>query len=302
MSVFDNLSGVIPPVATPLTDDRKLDVAGLRRLVKHLLDGGAHALFVMGSTGEFSAFTREERRSIIEMVKDEVAGRVPILAGVSDSGTELAAGNAKDAEAAGADGVVSTLPYYFPAFSQQDVLDHFRYVAQSTSLPLIIYNIPRIVKSLVEPATVIKLAEEGTAAAIKDSSTDFTHFQKLIFGLSHMPRFRIFQGSEFQFAASMLMGAHGGVLGIANLIPRLCVQLYEAASSGNIEEARELQRKVTVASQVFWAGESTLGGLKAAISMLGICGQTPSLPIPPASDKSREKIRKILVDCGLIDS
>ncbi len=98
------------------------------------------------------------------------------------------------------------------------------------------------------------------------------------------------------------MGAHGGVLGIANLIPRLCVQLYEAASSGNVQEARELQRKVTAVSQVFWAGESTLGGLKAAISMLGICGQTPSLPIPPASDESREKIRKILVECGLIDS
>jgi len=300
LSIVENLRGVIPPVATPLTEERKVDEPGLRRLVRHVLDGGACALFVMGSTGEFSAFTREVRRSIIEMVIDEVAGRVPILAGVSDSGSELAALNAKDAEAAGADAVVLTMPYYFPASTDRDALDHFRCVAGSTGLPLIMYNVPRAVKSAIGVDSVVQLAEEGTVVAIKDSSTDFTHFQQLILSLSHLPHFRIFQGSEFQMGASVLMGAHGGVLGISNVAPRLCVQLYEAASSGNIDLTRELQRKVTAVSQVFWAGESTLGGLKAAISMLGICGPTPTMPIQPVSAEPRKKIRKILEDCGLI--
>ena len=300
MSTLENLHGVIPALATPLTEDRKVDESGLRKLVQHIVDGGAHALFVMGSTGEFPAFTKERRRSIIEMVISEARGRVPIFAGVSDCGTELAIGNAEDAEAAGADAVVLTMPYYFGRATDRDVLDHFRCVAKSTSLPVIMYNVPQAVKTAVSVDTVVKLAEEETVVAIKDSATDFTHFQDLIFRLSHLPNFRIFQGSEFQMGASILMGAHGGVLGIANLVPRLCVELYEAASSGDIDRTRELQRKVTAVSQAFWAGESTMGGLKAAISMLGFCGQTTTMPIQPASEESRKKIRKILVDCGVI--
>lgn len=300
MAISDRLYGVVPPLATPLTDDRKVDEPGLRKLIQHMLDGGVHALFVMGSTGEFPAFDREQRRAIIEITIDEVKGRIPILAGVSDAGTELTARNAKDAEAVGADAVVVTMPYYFLGARDQGALDHFRYVAKSTSLPLIIYNIPQVVKSNVTPAVVAQLAKEGTAVAIKDSSTDFNHFQELISQLKETPSFKIFQGSEFQMGASMLMGAHGGVLGIANVIPRLCVQLYEVSLSGDVARTQELQRKVTAISQVFWSGESALGSLKAAISMLGFCGQMTTMPIQPASDESRKKIRKILEDCGVI--
>ena len=208
--------------------------------------------------------------------------------------------NAKDAEEVGADAVVLTMPYYFRASGDQDALDHYRHVAKNTSLPLIVYNVPQAVKSIVSVDVVVQLAEEGTAFAIKDSMTDFNHFQSLIQRLRHLPNFRIFQGSEFQMGASVFMGAHGGVLGIANVIPHLCVELYEAAAQGRVEESRELQRKVTAVSQVFWAGESPLGGLKTAISMLGFGGPTASIPIQPLSPKSQEKIKKILVDEGVI--
>lgn len=300
MSFIDNLSGVIPPLATPLTDDYKLDEVNLRKLTRFVTDAGASALFVMGSTGEFPSFTRDERKAILKIVIDEVGGKIPILAGISDSATRLAVMNAKDAEEVGADAVVLTMPYYFRASGDQEALDHYRHVAKNTSLPLSIYNVPQAVKSIVSVDVVVQLAEEGTAVAIKDSMTDFNHFQSLILRLEHLPHFRVFQGSEFQMAASVLMGAHGGILGIANVIPDQCVKLYEAASQGRVEDARELQRKVTAVSQVFWAGESPLGGLKTAISMLGFGGPTASIPIQPLSPKSREKIRKILVDNGVI--
>lgn len=300
MTFIDNLSGVIPPLATPLTDDYKLDEVNLRKLTRFMVDGGASALFVMGSTGEFPSFTRDERKAILNIVVDEVNGRIPILAGISDSATRLAVMNAKDAEDVGCHAVVLTMPYYFRASGDQEALDHYRHVAENTDLPLIIYNIPQVVKSPLSVDVIAQLAEEGTVVAIKDSSTDFNHFQSLILRLEHLPTFRIFQGSEFQMAASVFMGAHGGVLGIANVIPHLCVKLYEAAAQGRVEESRELQRQVTAVSQVFWAGESPLGGLKTAISMLGFGGPTASIPIQPLSPKSQEKIRKILADNGVI--
>ncbi len=299
MSIVDSLSGIIPALATPLTDERKIHETDLRRLVQFVLDAGVRAVFTMGSTGEFSAFTREERRLAIDTVLDEVGGRVPVFAGVSDAGTELAVRNVKEAEAAGVDAIVAVLPYYFPLGTQQAALDHFRHIADSTSLPLIVYNVPQAVKSVIHIAAIRKLAEEGAVAAVKESSTDFTYFQDLILSLSDMPRVRVFQGSEFHLAASVFMGAHGGVLGIANLAPHLCVQVYEAASSGSIDEARKLQRRLTKVCQVFWAGESVVGSLKAAMSVLGICSPITTLPIPAASDESRAKICRIVEDCGL---
>ncbi len=294
MSRLDNVSGIIPPLITPLTEDRKIDEAGLRKVTRHVLDGGVHGVFVMGSSGEFPFFDRDDRRRVIEVVLDEVAGKVPVFAGISDSGTELAAGNARDAESAGADALVLTMPYYFPAFSDQDILVHYRYVAQVTGLPLVLYNIPRTVKTMIGVDVIAQLAEEGTIRATKDSSTDFNHFQKLLIRMSEMPGFRIFQGSEFQAAASILMGAHGCVLGIANIVPGLCVQLYEAAVRGDSAQARELQRRVTAVSQIFWAGEAPLPSLKMAASILGLCAPTLHLPMPTISDASRDKIRKIL--------
>ena len=299
MSKLDNLSGIIPPLITPLTEDREIDEAGLRKVTRHVLDAGVHGVFVMGSSGEFPFFDRDDRRRAIEIVVDEVAGKVPVFAGISDSGTELAAGNARDAESAGADALVLTMPYYFPAFSDQDILVHYRYVAQVTGLPLVMYNIPRTVKTMIGVDVTAQLAEEGVVWGIKDSSTDFIHFQKLVLRMSAMPSFRIFQGSEFQAAAGILMGAHGGVLGIANIVPGLCVQLYEAAVRGDVEKSRELQRRVTAVAHIFYAGEAPLPSLKTAASILGLCAPTMMLPMPTISEAARDRIRKILEENGL---
>ena len=300
MASLSNVSGVIPPLLTPLTDDRRIDETALRRLVRHVLEGGVHGGFVMGSSGEFPCFDRDDRRRAIEIVVDEVAGKVPVFAGISDAGTELAVRNAQDAVSAGADAVVLTMPYYFRLGRDEDVLTHYRRVAGAVSRPLVMYNIPQTAKTMIGVDAIAQLAEEGTISAIKDSSTDFNHFQKLVIRMSGMPEFGIFQGSEFQMAASILIGAHGGVLGISNIIPGLCVQLYDAAARGDVEQSRELQRRVTAVAQVFWAGEGTLSSLKTAASMLGLCGSAMMLPMPVISEGSRDKIREILRHCRVI--
>ncbi|MBP6963467.1 MAG: dihydrodipicolinate synthase family protein [Armatimonadetes bacterium] len=300
MASLSKVSGVIPPLLTPLTDDRRIDEPALRRLVRHVLEGGVHGVFVMGSSGEFPCFDRDDRRRAIEIVADAIGDRVPVFAGISDAGTELAVRNAQDAVSAGADAVVLTMPYYFRLGRDEDVFTHYRHVAGAVSRPLVMYNIPQTAKTMIGVDAIAQLAEEGTISAIKDSSTDFNHFQKLVIRMSGMPEFRILQGSEFQMAASMLIGAHGGVLGISNIIPGLCVQLYDAAARGDVEQARELQRRVTAVAQVFWAGEGTLSSLKTAASMLGLCGPAMMLPMPVISEGSRDKIREILRHCRVI--
>ena len=300
MPNLDTISGIIPPLITPLTEDRRIDEVGLRRVVRHVLNAGVHGVFVMGSSGEFPFFDRDDRRRAIEIAADEVAGKVPVFAGISDSGTELAARNAKDAESVGAAALVLTVPYYFRSSGDDDIRTHYRHVGGATGLPLVMYNIPQTVKTMIGVDVIAQLAEEGVICAIKDSSTEFNHFQSLLQRMSGTPSFRIFQGSEFQAAASLLMGAHGCVLGIANIVPGLCVQLYESAAGGDAARSRELQRRVTAVSQLFRVGVPSPTAMKIAASILGLCGRTVSLPLREATEDAVVRISEIMEDCEVI--
>jgi len=293
-----NLAGVIPALITPLTPDGNFDPAGMRRLVRYVLDAGVHGVFVMGSSGEFYAFTPEERRQITEFVVDEVGGRVPVFCGISDHSTNLAIRNGKEAKKAGADVAVLVLPYYATPARQEDMAEHFRYVRDHIDMPLAMYNVPQAVKGFVKLDTIAELAEDGTIVALKDSTCDFNHFQQVIIRLSGM-RFPIFQGSEPQLACSVLMGGHGGVLGLGNVAPRLCVDIFNAAHAGRAEDARKLQAVMTRLWDLFWVGESPMTGMKAAVSLLGICGPTTARPTPQVSRESMERIRGILEQAGL---
>lgn len=299
MHDLSNLKGVIPALITPLTDGLEFDEAGMRRLIRFVLESGVHGVFVMGSSGEFYAFTPDQRRRIVEFVVDEVAGRVPVFAGISDAATDLAIRNGKDAKKAGADAAVLVLPYYATPVRQEDMAAHFRYVREHIDMPLAMYNVPQAVKGFIKAETIASLAEDGTIFAIKDSTCDFNHFQQVIIKLKER-KFPIFQGSEPQLAASVLMGGHGGVLGLGNVAPRLCVDIYEAASAGRAKEAARLQTIMTELWDLFWAAESTIGGMKAAVSLLGICGPATMRPTPAASPAAMEKIRSIMKRAGIM--
>jgi 4-hydroxy-tetrahydrodipicolinate synthase len=286
-----SLSGIVPPLATPLTDDERLDEAGLRRLVDYVLKGGVGALFVMGSTGEFACLPADTRRRAIEVVVEQTAGRVPVLAGCSDAATAMSVARARDAQAVGADALVATLPYYFKP-SPAEMVVHMRAIAEATDLPLILYNIPSTTKGFLAADTVVELSDHPKIIGVKDSSEDFNNFQKLLAAFRDRPDFRVFQGSEAQAGVSLLWGANGAVLGIANLLPELCVALYNAARAGNIAETIRLQRDISFADRIrFHPGSSPLGGLKAGLELVGVCGPRLTSPIPLVTDSARQAIR-----------
>ena len=302
---FDPLriTGVIPAMLTPMTANGDIDERGIRSLVRYLMSHGVNGVFVLGSSGEFSFLLPEERASVIRIVVDEVGGRLPVLAGVSDSGTKRVIENVKVAADAGADVAVALPPYYMGS-TQSELQRHYAAILEATELPILLYNNPLSVGVSIPVELVESLAEHDRIVGIKDSSGDFTYFRRLLARLSARPRFRVVQGHEGLAAVSFLLGAHAGHLGLANVVPSLFVELYEAASAGDTRRALELQDEVDALSLMWSVGGPTdssyLNSMKAALALLGVCGSGVSVPYQPLSADEVGHVRRILVAHGLL--
>jgi 4-hydroxy-tetrahydrodipicolinate synthase len=284
-----HLKGVVPPIATPLTAEEKVDEQGMRRLVTHVLNGGVHGIFVAGTTGEFALLRDEERRRSIELVVSEVGGKVPVFVGVGDSSTARAADRAQEAKGLGADALVAVLPYYQPTSTPDEMVTHFEGVLDATDLPVMLYNIPQRVKNVIHLDAVARLLEDSRVVGIKDSGEDPYYFYRLT--QMENPSFRVFQGSEALAAASLLMGCHGVVLGIANLVPKLCVQLYDATQAKDVDTLRLLYHHLMEINRIWWVeGTSGIGALKWALHLAGICQPHVAKPQAEPSVSARARI------------
>jgi dihydrodipicolinate synthase/N-acetylneuraminate lyase len=306
MLASTELKGIIVPIVTPVTDNGGVDYDGLRRVIRYVLDGGVHAVFALGGTGNFCSFTAEERFEVARTTVQEVNGRVPVLVGCMDSSTVLAVRNVKLACDAGADAVVVEPPFYYPC-TDDDVIAHYTAVAQASQVPVIVYNIPEANKVHIPVPLLEKLAAIPRIAGIKDSTSDFVYFQELLttFGESH---FRLIQGQETLVGASFLLGAHGAILSIGNVVPRLCVRLCEAGCAGRLDETMRLQGKLMTAFSVLSrpAGGSAVhtyyahtvssffGGLHCALNILGLCDRIVTPPFSAPSQSDFDRIRATL--------
>lgn len=285
------LRGIITPLATPLSPSNQgvpsLDPAGLERLIEHVLGGGVSGLFLLGTTGEFPSLSREVRQEIIRRTCTQVNGRVPVLAGITDTSLAETLHLADTAVDAGADAVVLAAPYYF-LHSQEDL---FRYVENLTgklSLPLMLYNIPHLTKSSFEPETVRKAADLPGVIGVKDSTGDLNYLRKTVELLRDRPGFSVLVGPEEILIESMKIGAIGGVCGGSNLNPALFVNLYNAIVRGDAACASALQLQIQKSSDAIYhigaPGSSYLRGLKAALALKGICHSEPAPPFFPFTE------------------
>jgi len=302
---FDSLRirGIIPAMLTPMTATGDIDEAGIRSLVRYFMSNGAAGVFVLGSTGEFSFLLPKDRESVIRIVVDEVHGRLPVLAGVGDSGTRRAIENVKVALDAGADVGVALPPYYMTA-TPSELERHYSAILQATELPILLYNYPPAVGVTIPVELVETLAQHERVVGIKDSSGDFTYFRQILVRMSAQPRFRVVQGYEGLVAVSFLLGAHAGHLGLANVAPALLAELYEAATAGNTKRALELQSQVDSLSAIWAVGGGTdssyLNSMKAALALMGVCGSGVSVPYRPFGADDIEAVRRLLVAHGLL--
>lgn len=296
------LSGIIPPLVTPLLDDDVLDVEGLNRLIEHLIAGGVHALFVLGTTGEAQSLSYKLR---VEMIKNTcriTKGRLPVLVCISDTSIVESVNLARIAADNGADAVVSAPPYYFAA-GQPELIEFYENLTPQLPLPLFLYNMPTHTKVIFAPATIQRIAEDPRVIGFKDSSANAVYFQSVMYALKERQDFSMLVGPEEIMAESVLLGAHGGVNGGANMFPELYVELYNAAKNTNLEELKRLQEKVMQISATIYTvgqhGSSYLKGLKCALNLLGICSDYVAAPFHKFEQREREKIWKALQKLGI---
>lgn len=296
------LSGIIPPLVTPLLDDDVLDVEGLNRLIEHLIAGGVHALFVLGTTGEAQSLSYKLRLEMIKNTCRITKGRLPVLVCISDTSIVESVNLARIAADNGADAVVSAPPYYFAA-GQPELIEFYENLTPQLPLPLFLYNMPTHTKVNFAPATIQRIAEDPRVIGFKDSSANAVYFQSVMYAMKERQDFSMLVGPEEIMAESVLLGAHGGVNGGANMFPELYVELYNAAKNTNLEELKRLQEKIMQISATIYTvgqhGSSYLKGLKCALNLLGICSDYVAAPFHKFEQREREKIWKALQKLGI---
>ncbi|MCX7723101.1 MAG: dihydrodipicolinate synthase family protein [Verrucomicrobiae bacterium] len=299
--IQQTLRGIIPPLITPLRDRDTLDVAGLERLIEHILAGGVHGVFVLGTTGEAPSLSYRLRRQVIEVTCRRVAGRVPVLVGVTDTAFVESVNLARFAAEAGADAVVASAPYYFPA-GQPELLEYFRRLIRELPVPLVLYNIPTLTKIQFEHETVAQLLASEKVLGIKDSSGSLPYLRKILKVASAHPDRSVLVGAEDLLVEGLAAGAHGGVVGGALIDPRLYVELYGACRERKRKQIRELRSRMRQLGRIYKVGQNASGpvkGIKCALSLLGICDDHMAEPLSRLGPEAREQVRLVLESLGL---
>lgn len=294
------LKGIVPPIGTPVTTDEKVDEKGLRNLVRYLLDAGVHGIFANGTMGCCALLSDAEQFRAIEIVADEVNGKVPVVAGVSDSGTRRVIEKIKAVERLNIDYLTAVPPYYF-MLTQESAMSFFRDAAEAAQKPLLLYNNPYLTKFDFTIPSLVELAKEPNIVGLKETNQDCNRWTKLFDAFRGEDNFSILLGTELLIPQGLMMGADGAIGGAHNIAPRFGVELYEAAVVGHYDRAFELSGQLGKVCDIFQHGE-IWGGFEAALQLLGLCDKATLAPYRGAMDVDREKVREILNDCGLLQS
>ena len=290
------LSGVIPPLVSPLSSRDEIDQAGLARLIEHVLAGGVHGLFLLGTTGEAPSLSYRLRRELIDRVTAQVAGRVPILVGITDTSFVESVHLAEHAAQAGATALVLSTPYYFPA-GQTELTGYVENLVRELPLPLVLYNMPSLTKVWFEIETLEKLAAIPKIIGLKDSSGDLAYFERAIALKKIRPDWSIMIGPEAKLPDAMRLGGDGGVAGGGNIFPTLFVDCYNACVSGDTARINTLQSDINALQQIYEVGKYASKYIKATkccLSLLGICDDFMAEPFHRFRSTERERVRAIL--------
>ena len=289
-------------MVTPLRDRDALDVAGLERLVEHIVAGGVQGLFILGTSGEGPGLSYRLRREVVQNVCRQMRGRVPVLVGITDTSFTEAIGMAKCAADAGAQAVVTAGPFYLPT-AQPELIDYIERLTQELPLPLFIYNMPQLTKVHFEPETLRRLTHLEKIIGLKDSSGDLAYYDKLIALKQERPDWSVLVGPEHLLAETVRRGGDGGVNGGANFYPRLFVELYQAVQSGDTKRAEELQKRLVQLGQIYSIGRhasAVVKGMKCACSLLGLCDDRMAEPFERFHEPERARVRAVLKSLDLL--
>jgi len=291
-----DLKGVMPPHITPFTESGLLDDEALREDIDFWVESGVFGLVPCGSNGESANLTLEEKKKIIRLVVDEVNGRIPVIAGTGGSSTPETISLSKYAVDVGVDALLVVTPFYFPV-SQEDLYHHYRSIAEKVDHPIVLYDVPKFTGITLSPLTVERLTEFDQIIGIKESSANLRQIAELINIVGD--KIAVLSGAGSTIFSTLTLGGKGAIAAIVNVAPALCVSLYKAAVSGDIEEARRLQLSLLKLDRLLTV-KYPVSGVKAALELLGKPAGPPRMPIPPLGKKEIEEIKSELLNLSLI--
>lgn len=285
------LTGLVPACPTAVDADGNLDRKAMQAIVRHMLDNGASGVVPLGGTGEFTALLPRQRIAAVEACVEAAHG-APVYAGVLSPGLGDAVEAARSFKDAGATGIMLIVPYY-ARNTQATVADYFRTVRDRVDLPIMLYDNPARSHFVIQPDTVAALAEDGTIMGMKASNIDLYHFDQVIQRVG--PGFSALSGQDTLFAQQVAMGACGGVLTSAVLVPGIWAQIQRLAESGSFNGALKLQRRLNPLMDALFAEENP-GPVREALRLIGIANGQSLPPIPPVSVTLGSRIAHVLDD------
>ncbi len=289
------LRGIVPPIVTPLHEDETVHETHLRRITDHLIKGGVHAIFVNGSMGAFNFLADEEQYRAIGIVANQVAGRVPVMAGVSDTCTKLVIEKANKAEALGAD-CLSILPPYYGKFSRPQLVRFYKEIAHNVGLPFLTYNNPWTTLSNIDAGVMLDLADEPKIIGIKDSCNNAIQLQDMQRKLGGRPDFCILAGTTHLTSYALFLGLDGIIEGLHNLKPEWAVETWNAAQAGDWAGVQKGQLKLESLIPFAMYGE-VWGACELALRELGLCDKITAHPAIPMSDPAEiAKVKQLVRD------
>jgi 4-hydroxy-tetrahydrodipicolinate synthase len=295
------LSGCHLPIITPFTEDYKLDESGLRQLVNYYIeDIGVNGIVPCGTTGESPTLSSQEHDKVIEIVVEETAGRVPVIAGTGSNSTEEAIQRTKHAEKVGADASLQVGPYYNKP-TQAGLIKHFQAIAETTTLPLLIYNIPGRTGRNIEPETIIKLAEIDNIVGLKDCSGNVNQTMAIIKAARQSKKkFYVLSGDDAATYINLALGGDGAIAASAHLVGKEYVEMCRLAFSNQYQKAREIHyRTLPLVKSLFI--ETNPAPVKEALKMMNLPAGPVRLPLVPLQEKNRQLLRKALKEAGKIN-
>ena len=296
MSNLSNLSGCGTALVTPFKEDLSVDEAALRSFVDFQISGRIDFLVPCGTTGESPTLTDADHRMVVEIVVQSARGRVPVIAGAGGNNTAHVIKLARECERIGVDALLSVTPYYNKP-TQEGLYQHFKAIAESTSLPIILYNVPPRTNVNILPDTIVRLAEIPNIIGVKEASGDISQIAEIVNRVP--PEFKVLSGDDSMTLPLIAVGGVGLISVASNEAPKELVALTRACLDNNLDEARRLNRKLWPLMKVNFI-ETSPGPVKAALAMMGKIKEVYRLPMVPVTPETKEKLRAVLVELQLI--
>ncbi len=288
--------GALTAMVTPFDKGGKVDEEGLRENVRFQIKSGIHGLVPVGTTGECATLSYEEHNRVVEVVVDAAKGKVPVLAGTGSNSTWEAIMLTKHAKEVGADGALLVVPYYIKP-TQAGLYQHYKRIAEEIDIPQVIYNIPSRTSVNMLPETMAKLANVKNIVGVKEASGDLKQIARVIELVGK--EFSVISGDDSLTLEIMKLGGVGVISVISNLVPDRVVKMVDSFRSGDVETAKGINDKLAPLFKALFI-ETNPGPAKMAMNWMGMAAGGLRLPLVELEPENQEKLRKVLVDMGLV--